>query len=87
MEKDPFRGIPFPGPCCKREKEEKDTKSNDVAHHFWRGHYGGGEASPALPAKGAARPAAELMRRDEWFTGRPLHVREPFEERAFRFEF
>jgi hypothetical protein len=22
-EKDPFRGIPFPGPCCKREKEEK----------------------------------------------------------------
>jgi hypothetical protein len=21
------------------------------------------------------------MRRDEWFTGRPLHVREPFEER------
>jgi hypothetical protein len=88
-EKDPFRGIPFPGPCCKREKEEeeKDTKSNDVAHLFCRGHYGGGEASPASPANGAARPAAELMRRGEWFTGRPLHVREPFEERAFRFEF
>jgi hypothetical protein len=36
MEKDPFRGIPFPGPCCKREKEEKekDTKSNDVAYLF-----------------------------------------------------
>ena len=36
MEKDPFRGILFPGPCCKREKEEeeKDTKSNDVAHLF-----------------------------------------------------
>jgi hypothetical protein len=35
-EKDPFRGIPFPGPCCKREKEEeeKDTKSNNVAHLF-----------------------------------------------------
>jgi hypothetical protein len=35
-EKDPFRGIPFPGPCCKREKEEKekDTKLNDVAHLF-----------------------------------------------------
>jgi hypothetical protein len=34
--KDPFRGIPFPDPCCKREKEEeeKDTKSNDVAHLF-----------------------------------------------------
>jgi hypothetical protein len=34
VEKDPFQGIPFPGPCCKREKEEegKDTKSNDVAH-------------------------------------------------------
>jgi hypothetical protein len=26
--------------------------------------------SPASPAKGAACPAAELMRRDEWFTGR-----------------
>jgi hypothetical protein len=35
MEKDPFRNIPFPGPCCKREKEEKDMKSNDVAHLFF----------------------------------------------------
>jgi hypothetical protein len=26
------------------------------------------------------------MRRGEWFTGRPLRVREPFEERSFRFE-
>ena len=36
MEEDPFRGIPFPGPCCKREKEEKekDTKSNDEAYVF-----------------------------------------------------
>ena len=35
-EKDPFRSIPFPGPCGKREKEEaeKDTKSNNVAHLF-----------------------------------------------------
>jgi hypothetical protein len=24
------------------------------------------------------------MRRDEWFAGQPLCVREPFEERAFR---
>jgi hypothetical protein len=81
--KDPFRGIPFPGPCCKREKEEqeKDTKSNDVAYLFRRGHYGEGEASPASPAKGAACPAAELMRQDEWFVGQPLRVREPFEER------
>jgi hypothetical protein len=23
------------------------------------------------------------MRRDEWFTGQPLRMREPFEERAF----
>jgi hypothetical protein len=61
-EKDPFRGIPFPGPCCKREKEEKDTKSNDAAYLFERGHYGEGEASPASLAKGAACPAAELMR-------------------------
>jgi hypothetical protein len=27
------------------------------------------------------------MRRDEWFAGQPLCVREPFEERASRFEF
>jgi hypothetical protein len=35
-EKDPFQSIPFPGPCGKREKEEeeKDTKSNDMAHLF-----------------------------------------------------
>jgi hypothetical protein len=38
--------------------------------------------SPASPAKGVAYPAAELMRRDEWFAGQPLCVREPFEERA-----
>jgi hypothetical protein len=37
--------------------------------------------SPASPAKGAACPAAELMRRDEWLAGQPLCVREPFEER------
>ena len=85
----PFKVSPFPGPCCKREKEEqeKDRKSNDVAYLFGRGHYGKGEASPASPAKGAAYPAAELMRWDEWFAGRPLHVCEPFEERMFRFEF
>jgi hypothetical protein len=31
-----FGVSPFPGPCCKREKEEKekDTKSNDVAYLF-----------------------------------------------------
>jgi hypothetical protein len=33
------------------------------------------------PAKGVACPAAELTRRDEWFAGQPLCVREPFEER------
>jgi hypothetical protein len=67
MEKDPFRSIPFPGPCSKREKEEeeKDTKLNDVAHLFRRGHYGEGEGSPASPAKGVTCPAAELMRQDE----------------------
>jgi hypothetical protein len=56
-------------------------KSNDVAHLFLRGHYGEGEASPASPAKGVACPAAELMRRDEWFAGQPLRVREPLGER------
>jgi hypothetical protein len=35
--------------------------------------------SPASPAKGVVCPAAELMRRDEWFAGRSS--REPFEER------
>jgi hypothetical protein len=43
--------------------------------------------SPASPAKGAACPAVELMRRDKWFTGRPLCMREPFEERVSRIEF
>jgi hypothetical protein len=35
-EKDPFRNIPFPGPCSKREKEEeeKDMNLNSVAHLF-----------------------------------------------------
>jgi hypothetical protein len=35
---------------------------------------------PASPAKGIARSAAELMQRDEQFTGQPLCEREPFEE-------
>jgi hypothetical protein len=55
-------------------------KSNDMAYLFWRGHYGEGEASPASPAKDVAYPAAELMRRGEWFAGQPLRVREPFED-------
>jgi hypothetical protein len=78
-----FGVSPFPGPYCKREKEEKekDTKSNDVAYLFWRGHYGEGEASLASPSKGAACPAAELMRRGGWFAGQLLRVREPLEER------
>jgi hypothetical protein len=37
--------------------------------------------SPASPTKGVACPAAELMRRNEWFVGQPLCMREPFEER------
>jgi hypothetical protein len=54
---------------------------NNVAYLFRRGHYGEGEASLASPARGAACPAAKLMRRGEWFAGRPLRVRGPFEER------
>jgi hypothetical protein len=50
----------------KEEKTEKGTKSNDAAYLFWRGYYGEGEASPASPARSAACPAAELMRRGEW---------------------
>jgi hypothetical protein len=57
---------------------------NDVAHLFRRGHHGGGETSPASPAKGVACPAAKLMRQDGWFARQPLCVRESFEERAFR---
>jgi hypothetical protein len=33
-----FFGVsPFPGPCCKREKEEKEkyTESNDVVYLFF----------------------------------------------------
>jgi hypothetical protein len=60
---------------------EKDTKSNDAAYLFGRVHFGEGEASPASPARGAACPVVELMRWGEWLEGRPLRVREPFEER------
>jgi hypothetical protein len=82
----PFGVSPFLVPVARERKgeEEKDTKLNDVAHLFRRGHCGGSEASPASPVKGVACPAAELMRRDEWFAGQPLCMREPFEERAFR---
>jgi hypothetical protein len=71
----------------ERGKREKDTKSNDVAYLFRRDHYGEGEASLASPARGAAFPAVELMRRGVRFAGRPLRVREPFEERLFLFVF
>jgi hypothetical protein len=84
MGKDPFRGIPLSRSLLQereRGKKEKDTKSNDATYLFRRGHYGEGEASLASPVRGAACPAVELMRRGEWFTGRPLCVREPFEER------
>jgi hypothetical protein len=54
---------------------------NNVAYLFRRGRYGEGETSLASPARGAACPAAELMRWGEWFVGRPLRVRGPFEER------
>jgi hypothetical protein len=53
---------------------------NNVAYLFRRGHYGEGEASLASLARGAACPAAELMRRGVRFAGQPLRVREPFEE-------
>jgi hypothetical protein len=35
-EKDPFRNIPFPGPCSEREREDegKDMYLNKVAHLF-----------------------------------------------------
>ena len=44
---------------------------NGAAHLFLRGHHGGGETTPASPAKGVACPAEELMRRDGRFAGRP----------------
>jgi hypothetical protein len=62
-------------------------KSNDATYLFWRGYYGEGEASPTSPARSAACPAAELMRRGERLAGRPLRAREPFEERLFCFAF
>jgi hypothetical protein len=54
---------------------------NGVAHLFLLGHHGGGETTPASPAKGVACPAEELMRRDGRFARRPLRVLESFEER------
>jgi hypothetical protein len=46
---------------------------NKVAHLF--GHYGEGEATPALPTRGVACSVGELMRRDGRFAWRPLRVR------------
>jgi hypothetical protein len=77
-----FGVSPFPGPCCKREKEEKnekDTKSNDAAYLFWCGCFGEGETPPAFPAGSAVCPVVELMRRGEELAGWPLRVRETFE--------
>jgi hypothetical protein len=88
--KDPFRGIPLSRSLLQereRGKKEKDTKSNDAAYLFRRDHYGEGEASLASPARGAAFPAVELMRRGVRFAGRPLRVHEPFQEWLFRFVF
>jgi hypothetical protein len=51
---------------------------------MWHTFFDGGETSPASSAKGVSCPAAKLMRRDGWFVGQPLCVRESFEERAFR---
>jgi hypothetical protein len=48
---------------------------NKVAHLFLRGHHGGGETTPASPARGVACSAGELMRRDGRFAWRPLRVR------------
>jgi hypothetical protein len=81
----PFGVSPFPGPCCKREKEEKekekDTKSNDVAYLFLTRSLWRRRSVARFSCQNADYPAAELMRRDEWFAGRPLRVCEPFEER------
>jgi hypothetical protein len=85
MGKDPFRGIPLSRSLLQEiEKEEKTKRKqnrNDAAYLFWRGYFGEGEASAASPARSAACPAAELMRRGEWLAGRSLCVREPLEER------
>jgi hypothetical protein len=91
MGKDPFWGIPLSRSLLQEiEKEEKGKRIRNRTTRrtfFWRGYYGECEASPASPAIGAACPAAELMRRGELLAGRLLRVREPFEERLFRFAF
>jgi hypothetical protein len=48
---------------------------NKVAHLFQRGRHGGSKTTPALPARGVACSAGELMRRDGRFVWRPLRVR------------
>ena len=88
--KDPFRGIPLSRPLLQEIEKEEKGKGYKIERRgvpFWRGYYGEGEASPAFPARSAACPAAELMRWGELLAGRPLRVREPFEERMFRFAF
>jgi hypothetical protein len=49
---------------------------NKEAHLFWRSHHGGGETTPASPARGVARSTGELMRRDGRFVWRPLRVQD-----------
>jgi hypothetical protein len=71
----------------KEEKRKRIRNRTTWRTFFWRGYYGEGEASPAALARSATCPAAELMRRGERLAGRPLRVREPFEERLFRFAF
>jgi hypothetical protein len=69
---------PFPVPIARereREEEGKEMNLNKVAHLFRRGRHGGGETTPASPARGVACSAKELMQWDGRFAWHPLHVR------------
>jgi hypothetical protein len=48
---------------------------NKVVHLFRRGRHGGGETTPASPARGAACSTGELMRRDGRFAWPLLRIR------------
>jgi hypothetical protein len=76
---------PFPVPVVRERKRKRKRKrirnrmtwrTFFLTRSLWRRR-----SVARFSCQNADYPAAELMRRDEWFAGRPLRVCEPFEER------
>jgi hypothetical protein len=79
----PFGVSPFPVPVARERKRKWKRIRNQMTWHTFFDAVIMAEVKPRSlsPAKGAACPATELMRQDEWFARQPLCVRESFEER------